>query len=134
MADSEPSRMEKGPYSDRRIFKIAFYGPRSMNTTNQNSSPTMDEIVRDQYKAIVFDYTQATFGHNIHEFKAISKIWCERIPKGTIFAYIFGPDNLTDAMLMSRLKNEGGMVAGAFPNENAALRFIKDRLGTLVES
>lgn len=129
MSAQELFRLETGPHDDKRIFLISFHGQHTMLRTKNHSNPVLDEILKDGYKTILFDYSDAVFGHSVSDFTDIANAWCERLPKGMAIGYIFAPASMTHAMLMSRLLNERGMVAGAFPDQEKALIFLKGHLG-----
>lgn len=128
MSAQEPFRIEIGHREKPRAYTISFHGQHSMQRTNHHSNPVLDEILKGRFQVVMFDYSDAIFGHSIPDFTTIANAWCDRLPAGMIFTYQFAPASMTHAMLMSRLMKERGMIAGAFPSEEHAVAFIQDNL------
>lgn len=120
--------LERSELGELNVFCVKLIGVNRYKESRANAAMLCDRLVRENRAGLLLDYTQCTLDHTTEQFAEIVSIFAERVPKTCVIAYVFAPENMMHALLMTKRLHQAGYTAGAFPASGKAEEFLQERL------
>ncbi|GGE40212.1 hypothetical protein GCM10011367_13310 [Marinicauda pacifica] len=120
--------LERSELGELNVFCVKLIGTNRYKESRANAEKLCDRLVRENRAGLLMDYTQCTLDHTTEQFAEIVTLFSARVPKSCVIAYVFAPENMMHALLMTKRLHQAGFTAGAFPVFEKAEEFLEERL------
>lgn len=118
-------KLERFELDGANVFCARLIGTNRYAESRENARMLAERLVREKRDGLILDYSACTLDHTIEQFAAISEIFIAGVPARVRIAYVYGPDNMMHALMMTKRLMKGGLAARAFPGWDAAEAFVR---------
>ncbi|TGY90011.1 hypothetical protein E5163_02450 [Marinicauda algicola] len=118
-------RLERFELEGANVFCARLLGVNRFAQSRENAAALAERLVREQRDGLILDYRACTLDHTIEQFAEIAEIFIARVPKTCRIAYVYGPDNMMHALVMTKRLKAAGYPAAAFADWEGAEGFAR---------
>lgn len=118
-------RLERFELDGANVFCVRLFGVNRFAQSRENAAALAERLVREGRDGLILDYRACTLDHTIEQFAEIAAIFIARVPKECRIAYVYGPDNMMHAVVMTKRLKAAGYRAAAFADWDGAEYFVR---------
>lgn len=123
MSELEVERFE---LEGANVFCARLIGINRHAESRENAQMLAERLVRETRDGLILDYTACTLDHTVEQFAQIADIFIAAVPPACRIAYVYGPDNMMHAVMMTKRLARAGFAAAAFSGWDEAEGFVRE--------